>query len=75
MSFDFGDASAGSATVTLKRSPSPWRSAIASARPAKPPPAIRTSIGLPFVTRNDPDNAPVVTYGPDRRKSSTARAA
>ena len=37
-------ASAGSATVTEKEGPSPWRNAIASARPAKPPPPIITSI-------------------------------
>ena len=36
--------SAGSATVTLNGSPSPWRSAMASARPAKPPPPISTSV-------------------------------
>ena len=35
--------SAGSATTTLNGSPRPWRSAIASARPAKPPPATITS--------------------------------
>src|SRR4051812_10314834 len=36
-------AKAGSATTILKEEPSPWRSASASARPAKPPPAITTS--------------------------------
>ena len=36
-------ASAGSATVTRNEGPSAWRNAIASERPAKPPPPIRTS--------------------------------
>ena len=32
--------------MTLNGSPSPWRSAMASARPAKPPPPISTSVAL-----------------------------
>src|SRR5712691_8294388 len=40
-------ASAGSATTTVKSGPSPWRNAIASASPAKPPPAITMSARSP----------------------------
>src|SRR5579862_4000545 len=43
LSFDLATASAGSATMTAKLSPSAWRSAIPSARPAKPAPPTRTS--------------------------------
>ncbi len=45
-SFDGVAASAGSATVTANASPSPWRSAMASAKPAKPAPPISRSVFL-----------------------------
>ena len=43
-SLETAAASAGSTTVTVNVSPSPWRSAIASARPAKPAPPITRSV-------------------------------
>ena len=49
-SFDGVLLSAGSATVTVKASPSAWRSAMASARPAKPAPPITTSRRSVFST-------------------------
>src|SRR5262249_18003865 len=44
LSLPLARAKPGSATVTANASPSPCRKAMARARPAKPPPAISTSL-------------------------------